>query len=110
MASYTAFLIDQRFEEIGQTALDNKQRVTLKKAIEVLRQNFGPDVELKVRFTIACNSAGQILLSPETTIPLHEAWLHKNKDAMASLQRGMEQASRGELEDLGSFAEYADDE
>ena len=110
MAGYNAFLIDEKFEEIGQTSLDTKQRVTLKRAVDVLRQHFGSDVELKVRFTVACNSAGQILLSPETTIPLHEAWLHKNKEAMASLQRGIEQAGKGQLNDLGSFAQYGEED
>lgn len=105
-----AFVLDQNFEEIGQASLDEKKRVTLKKAIDVLRQNFGSAVESKVSFVVSCNSPGQILLSPETTVPLHEAWLYKNKKALASVQRGLEQARRGERETIGSFAQYADDE
>jgi hypothetical protein len=39
-----------------------------------------------------------------------EAWLLENKSALQSLLRGIEQAERGEVYDLGSFADFADDE
>ena len=67
-------------------------------------------MESKVSFTVSCNSAGQILLSPETTIPLHEAWLYKNPEALAMVRRGLEQAAKGELEEVESLEQYVEDE
>ncbi|MFM6309776.1 MAG: hypothetical protein ACKPGB_16195, partial [Dolichospermum sp.] len=54
---------------------------------------------------------GQILLDPVdpvVNISERELWLWKNPEAMASLQKGIQEAAAGELNDLGSFAEYAD--
>ena len=64
----------------------------------------------KIRFAIYCNRAGQILLSPETTIPLYEAWLYKNKIALTRVLRGIEQAGHGDVSEAGSFARYAADD
>ncbi|MGH7814506.1 MAG: hypothetical protein ACREQI_10975 [Candidatus Binataceae bacterium] len=49
-------------------------------------------------------------LSPGVGIPLHEAWLFKNPDALASVRRGLNQAKQRKVHSLGSFAKYADDE
>jgi hypothetical protein len=46
----------------------------------------------------------------ETTIPEHEAWLLGNKEALASVHRGIDDARHGRVKKLPSFAKYADDE
>ena len=46
----------------------------------------------------------------ETEIAKREAWLFENRAALESLNRGIEEAEKGEVYDLGSFAEFADDE
>lgn len=40
-------------------------------------------------------------------IPASEAWLYRNKDALASVRTGLREAARGEVRDLGSFANWA---
>jgi hypothetical protein len=102
-------VLDEKFEQVGQVSIDDKNRVVLKKAIDMLRQQFGQEVESGIRFAVACNSAGQILLSPETLIPLHEAWLYKNKGALESVQRGLEDAKKGRIKKARSFAKHAQD-
>ena len=40
---------------------------------------------------------GKIVLEPFVEIPAEEAWLWKNPDALASVQRGIAQAKAGKL-------------
>ncbi len=102
-------LLDKNFNAVGESTLDGKKRIVLTKAIDALWGRFGQDLN-NVRFEIFCNDAGQILLSPGTTVRLHEAWLYKNKQALASLRQGMNEAARGEVQEIGSFTQYADEE
>ena len=104
-----ATVLSGRFGWVGESGLDERKRVSLAKAMESVKGAFG-DAE-GVRFAIYVNDAGQILLSPEIAVPLHELWLYKNPDALAMVLRGLEQAGKSELlKDLGSFEKYADDE
>ena len=102
-------VLDKHFEPVGEGALDKKNRVPVTRALRTLRELFGEDLS-RLRFTIASNKAGQILLSPEATVPAHEAWLYKNPDALAKVRRGLADAASGKLRDLGSFAKHADDD
>jgi hypothetical protein len=107
MAS-NATVLDTHFELIGEVTPDDRKRVTLTKAIDSLREL---KIDLtRVHFMVYCNQAGQILLSPETTIPLHEVWLYKNRPALESVLRGMDQAKRGKIRKGKSFAQHASDE
>lgn len=102
-------LLDDKFEPAGQGTLDSRKRIAVTKAVERLPDIFGREVG-EIRFTIAFNKAGQILLSPETSIPLHEAWLYKNKTALKSVLKGIGEAKRGKVRKIGSFAKNADDQ
>ena len=55
------------------------------------------------------NADGSILLVPMTEIPARELWLWSNKEALASVQRGLAQAGRGETTVL-DLSELPDDE
>jgi hypothetical protein len=81
-------LIDEEFELRGEGSLDSRNRLPLTKVVEALRAQFG-DAVSELRFTIYQNKAGQVLLSPATSVPLHEAWLFKNSTALASVRRGL---------------------
>ena len=106
--SGTVALLDKRFERVGESVIDSRKRILLTKAVEILRDVLGEELK-EAHFVIACNKAGQILLSPAVTIPLHEAWLYKNKAALDSVLQGIEDAKRGKVKGIGSFAKYADD-
>lgn len=56
------------------------------------------------RYRILVNTSGQILLDPVDP----EAWFWTNPEAIAEVQTGIAQAAAGEVQYLGSFAEYAD--
>jgi hypothetical protein len=109
MATQPQF-IDEDFELLGEGALDSRNRIPLTKAVEALHKQFGDVLPPNLRFTIYQNKAGQVLLSPATSVPLHEAWLFKNHAALASVHRGLTQSAEGELHDRGSFTKYADDD
>jgi hypothetical protein len=59
-------------------------------------------------YRVMVNDAGQILLDPVVAIPERELWLWQNPEAIASVQRGIQQAAEGELHDMGSFSQYAE--
>lgn len=76
--------------------LDAKNRISLSKLIKF------KDV-ISVKASILEN--GDILLKPMASIPARELWLYQNKEALASLKRGL---SQKKTIDRGSFAQYVD--
>lgn len=55
-------------------------------------------------------SNGDIILRPYIVMPKREAWLFANQDALASVKRGITEAERGDVHDLGSFAQKIGDD
>jgi len=104
-------ILSDRFEAVGEVAVDDRNRISLTKALESNKGLFENAEGL--RFLVQVNGAGQVLLSPVVSVPLHEAWLYKNPAAMEKVSRGISHTAepQGEkLKDLGSFEKYADDE
>ncbi len=81
-------LKDMDFEAIAETRLDAKRRVTLGHA------TMGSQV---ASFKVYRNAHGQIILDPMVSIPAHEAWLFKNRRALALVRQGLEDATQGRL-------------
>lgn len=54
----------------------------------------------------------RLILEPLVEIPERELWIYKNKKALASLERGLEDAARGRVKklDLSSLPEIEEDE
>lgn len=84
---------------------------------KILKENVGTDNRGRVtlgsmaqekRYRVLVNESGQILLDPVISVSEQEMWLWQNKEAMAAIKQGIAQAAAGQVEDLGSFAEYAD--
>lgn len=50
-------------------------------------------------FIIERRKDGVLLLRPAVTVPVTEAWLFQNKEALASVTRGLEQARKREFVD-----------
>jgi hypothetical protein len=79
---------------------DTKKRIVLSKI----------GVPEGVTYHIYCNSFGQIVLDPQVSIPAYEAWLFKDKEALASVKQGLLESAVGLTKSRGSFAKYGDDE
>ncbi len=102
-------ILSDRFRVVAEVAVDERNRISLTKALESLKGLF--KTEGGLRFMIHVNEAGQLLLSPSVSVPLHEAWLYQNPIALAKVRKGLAQVGdRSKLKDLGSFEKYADDE
>ena len=71
------------------------------------RLSIGQALTEGVSYSIYRNGLGQIVLDPVVTIPASEAWLFKNKKALASVKRGLEDAAAGRTRNLGSFSKHA---
>ncbi len=94
---------------VGEVAVDTRNRIALGKVLELLKDRFG-NLD-RLHFAIHFDDTdGQIVLVPEKTIPLREAWLYQNPMALKSVTTGIRQAAAGDLHDLGSFERHAEDE
>lgn len=97
----TGVIKNQQFEIVAQgLAPDSKKRLSLSKAL----------AKAGVTFNIYVNQLGQIVLDPQKAVPAHEARVFENKQALASVKRGLKQAAGGKGAYLGSFAKHANDE
>jgi len=70
--------------------LDNKKRITLGKIAASNVTSY--DVEVKEN--------GVIVLYPKVEIPAEELWLFQNKEALASVKRGLEDSANGRITKL----------
>ena len=84
----TAIIKDEKFIRVAESVKpDAKKRVVLPK----------PPVQEGITYHIYSNSLGQIILDPQVTIPVSEAWLFNNPDALVSVQRGLSDAAQGRV-------------
>jgi len=74
------------------------------------RLSIGQAMEDAAAYNIYRNPLGQIVLDPVKAVPLHEAWLYENKEAMASVKRGIADSAAGRTRSLGAFAPNAREE
>ena len=80
---------------------DSRNRVSLGRALD----NLGD-----ASFDVYRDEKGRIILDPRVSIPASEAWLFRNKKALASVRRGLTEADGGKASSIGSFAAYAEDD
>ena len=91
---------DPNFEIVANGVKpDSKKRVVLSKA----------QIPDNVTYHVYRNAIGQIILDPQITIPASELWLFQNKEALASVHKGLLESIHGDTTSLGSFAEFVKD-
>lgn len=61
-------------------------------------------------YRLLVNDKGQILLDPVVATPEGEVWLWASPPLRNSMERALNQAEDGQFVDLGSFAQFANDE
>ena len=94
-----AIVKNAQFEEVAEVKVDSKNRITL-----------GKTKAVKARiYKVYRNALGQIILDPQVTIPAHEQWLFKNKEATQQVKAGLEDAKKGRLvKPRENFSKYVD--
>lgn len=80
---------------------DSRKRVALGKALDDLGD---------ASFNVYKDDEGRIILEPHISIPASEAWLFRNKKALDSVRRGLDEVSRGKTTRAASFARFVDDD
>ncbi len=76
------------FEKIADGVKpDAKKRIVLHKV----------NIQEGISYHLYTNSAGQIILDPQVTVPTSEAWLFNNPDALASIRRGLSDSAQGKV-------------
>ena len=78
--------VEDSFVEIGTRTIDDRNRLTLGEVLKGCK-----------RVRIFKNARGEVLLQPLVEIPVHESWLFRNKEALKSVERGLEDAARGRI-------------
>lgn len=61
-------------------------------------------------FRVSEQPDGNLLLEPVVAVHEREVWFYKNPEAQAMVQEGIRQSRAGKGKDLGSFAEFANDD
>jgi hypothetical protein len=80
---------------------DTRRRIALGRALADLDD---------ASFNVYLDERGRIILDPQVSIPASEAWLFRNKKALASVRRGLAEAAAEKATSIGSFASFADDD
>lgn len=84
-------------------SMDDKQRICLTRVLsKEERENFNS-------FRIY-RDKGKIVLEPVVLVPEKDHWIYKDRKALISLMKGIKDAEEGRLHDLGSFAQYAEED
>ena len=83
--------IEDDFEEIESKSVDQRNRLVLPAA------QGGPEIK---RVRVYMNSRGEVLIRPVVEIPASEMWLYRNKKALASVKRGLDEAAKREVKEL----------
>ena len=78
---------------------DSKNRLVLPK--EVLPED--------ITFHVYVNKHKQIILDPQTSIPLSKMWIYENEDILDLIDKGMAGSVNGKTINLGSFTQFIED-
>lgn len=90
----------KEFRPVGEVSADDRARIAFGKA----------GVRRDDRYAMAVTDDGEILLTPLVSIPKRELLVWQDQDLRAELGRALEEKRSGELNDLGSFSSYAEDD
>jgi hypothetical protein len=71
------------------------------------RVTLGPNASNKA-FKMSRSANGELVLTPVIHVPEQEAWFWRNPQAQAAVAAGLTDAAAGRINDIGSFAQFAE--
>lgn len=83
--------------------MDTKQRVSLTKVLSKEERDSFSAFRMY-------REGGKIILEPVFQVPEKDHWIYKDPKALASLLKGIKDVEEGRMHDLGSFANYTEEE
>jgi hypothetical protein len=81
---------------------DSRKRVALGRALD--------GIDDDASFNVYKDAEGRIILEPQVSIPASEAWLFRNREALHSVRRGLDESAAGKAKRGASFAKFANDD
>jgi hypothetical protein len=60
-------------------------------------------------YRIHAEKDGRLVLEPYREIPAREMWLYENKEALAKVQKGLQEAKEGKVIRRGDFTKFIED-
>ena len=81
--------IDDEFQEVDVLSVDSRNRITLGKHLKDFK-----------RLKVFIDERGEILLVPIVEVPAAELWLFENKEALASVQKGLADAKANKVTEI----------
>ena len=97
--------IDGKFISAGTRTIDSKNRITIG---EKIRKLISTHTEAD-KFQIFFNEEGDILLRPMVSIPIREAWIYQNPQALKLIRQGLAEAKREKTEKVENLEEFLED-
>jgi len=97
--------IDGKFISAGTRTIDSKNRITIG---EKIRKLISAQTEAD-KFQIFFNEEGDILLRPMVSIPIREAWIYQNPQALKSIRQGLAEAKGEKTEKVEILEEFLED-
>ena len=97
--------IDEKFKSAGTRTIDSKNRITIGEKITKL---ISAQTEAD-KFQIFFSEEGDILLRPMVSIPIKEAWIYQNPQALKSIRQGLDEVKREKTEKAENLEEFLED-
>lgn len=88
------------FVPAGEVVADERARLSFGKA----------GVRRDDRYAVAVNDDGEILLTPLVSVPKRELLVWEDQLVRDALSAGLLESASGDVHDLGSFAQYANED
>ena len=95
-------LKEKDFKQVSEVRPDFKRRVALGKIKAIQKAE---------TYKVYQNSAGQIILDPQVSVPASEAWVYKNKAVIGAIRKGFKDAQEGRVRKAREdYSKYAKDD